>query len=226
MKDNKSNVLSCTRYPDSLQHITMDDKDGKTYITDSVFEFFQKVSGVAFQLFSDKNFLEHRQNSLSVAYSAMKSNIYLQNSFQTLMDSICATTSEHPVECLSTEANNICSSTSKSNGEEAMDYMSNTFEMHGSAELQVPSKNECLCNKLESCLDNCDRSRGATLPSMVDLKSVEDFDSVDCFDSGLHNDISIDKDDHSTITLPAEGNGKLNKLSFSVPFECIPYRIN
>jgi hypothetical protein len=40
MKDNKTNVLSNTNYPESLEHITIDDKRGKTYITDSVFEFF------------------------------------------------------------------------------------------------------------------------------------------------------------------------------------------
>jgi hypothetical protein len=44
LKSNKDKVLDTSKYPETLEHITLYDKGGKTYVTDAVFEFFIKVS--------------------------------------------------------------------------------------------------------------------------------------------------------------------------------------
>ena len=40
LKGNKDEMLDGSKYPESLEHITLYDRGGKTCVTDAVFEFF------------------------------------------------------------------------------------------------------------------------------------------------------------------------------------------
>ena len=212
MKDTRGNVLSSTKYPDSLHHITMDDRGGKTNIIDCVFEFFQQLSAMAFQLFSDKNFQEHKQNVLSIAYSMMKSNASLQSSFQILMGSISLKLSSEVSGFESSSTNSShCNTSSKSNVVEAMDCTSSsTFKVFESSGLQTPWQKYNENDEFESCVDNCDTcmSTDDAIPtSIVDLTGGYGFDSGDCSNYEDQSNISIDRED-LILSLPSEESGK------------------
>ena len=81
MKGCKDDVLEKSNYPESLEHIALYDKGGKTYVPDVVFEFFMNVSSVASELLSNKNIHAFKQDALSVVYTKIKSNVELQESF-------------------------------------------------------------------------------------------------------------------------------------------------
>jgi len=77
IKGQKYEILDGSKYPESLEHTTLYDRGGKTYVTYAVFEFFVEVSSLASHHFSDKYFHALKQNALSVAYSQMQSNAIL-----------------------------------------------------------------------------------------------------------------------------------------------------
>ena len=88
MKGCKDDVLEKSNYPESLEHIALYDKGGKTYVPDVVFEFFMNVSSVASELLSNKNIHAFKQDALSVVYTKIKSNVELQESFLRLTNDV------------------------------------------------------------------------------------------------------------------------------------------
>jgi hypothetical protein len=57
LKNSKQQVLETSKCPETLEHITLYDKGGKTYVTDAVFYFFIKVSAIALNSFRRKTFM-------------------------------------------------------------------------------------------------------------------------------------------------------------------------
>jgi hypothetical protein len=86
LKASKDEVLDKSKYPETLEHITLYDRGGKTYVPDNVFDFFIEVSSLATQHFSEKNFHVYKQDAILVAHCKMQKNVSLQESFQSLVN--------------------------------------------------------------------------------------------------------------------------------------------
>ena len=84
-KLNKDDALHTSKYPETLEHITLYDEGGKTYVTDETFDFFIKVTSLASELFSEKNIHAYKQNVLLVAYSHLLNNAALKENFCSLV---------------------------------------------------------------------------------------------------------------------------------------------
>ena len=85
LKNSKQQVLETSKCPETLEHITLYDKGGKTYVTDAVFDFFIKVSAIASEQLSEKNIHAFKQNTLSVAYDHLSNSVTLKESFRDLV---------------------------------------------------------------------------------------------------------------------------------------------
>ena len=86
LKTTKIDILDGSKYPEMLEHAILYDKEGKTYVTDAVFEFFLQLSSLASTLLSNRNIHAFTKNVLSNAYTQILNNVKLKRPFQLLIE--------------------------------------------------------------------------------------------------------------------------------------------